>query len=117
MAFLNEPEHLDELGEHAFEVERVATDRVKCIPQNNCRQVASMTLQIPITNNSSDSLEIVFEPQGVDYSLERGSTMIIEFSGHTLPEGFEIVFYDRFVEVYQGMLYRVFVDGIEVREF
>ena len=26
MAFLNEPEHLDELGEHPFEVERVETD-------------------------------------------------------------------------------------------
>ena len=26
MTFLNEPEHLDELGEHAFEVKRVATE-------------------------------------------------------------------------------------------
>lgn len=74
-----------------------------------------MIYKIPIWNLSSDTIDVLIEPEGMCFVLEIESKMIIEISEG--GSSFDLVFKDGFVQVYPGFKYRVIIDNVCVHEF
>ena len=69
-----------------------------------------------LTNESQVSIEIVFEPEGMDFSLEPGSKLKVDFK-NVINFIEDIVFADGFIEIYSTCSYDIYINDRKEHSF